>query len=143
MTSSESVPCFYCSEYVKIAKGYPIKPASHDEKSFTPRCSLHWKFQCHKCRELRHFNGIAWCPDCKTFTCLGCVDEQMVRKEFLIYDYYYTIPCETCGKYNPALDFAEYDGIHPFQSGDLQQEDDIVMWTPTSTDDVESSNIKI
>ncbi|MFX0079936.1 MAG: class I SAM-dependent methyltransferase [Candidatus Hermodarchaeota archaeon] len=61
----------------------------------------------------------------------------MVRQEFLIYDYYYNIPCERCGKFNPALDFAEYDGVHPFQSGDLQLEEDIVTWTPTSTDDIE------
>lgn len=138
MPSSEPVSCFYCSEYAKIAKDYPINTASNDETSFTPRCSLHWKFHCSKCGELRHFNGIAWCPDCQTFTCLGCVDEKMVRKEFLIYDYYYTIPCDSCGKFNPALDFAEYDGIHPFQSGDLQPEDNIALWTPTSTDDFES-----
>jgi ubiquinone/menaquinone biosynthesis C-methylase UbiE len=138
MTSSESTLCFYCSEYAKIVKDYPINTASNDETSFTPRCSLHWKYQCNKCGELRHFNGIAWCPDCKTFTCLGCVDEKMVRKEFLIYDYYYTIPCGTCGKCNPALDFAEYDGIHPFQSGDLQPEYIIALWVSTSTNDIES-----
>ena len=138
MPSSESVPCFYCSEYAKIAKDYPINPASNDKESFTPRCSLHWKFQCNKCGELRHFNGIAWCPDCQTFTCLGCVDEKMVRKEFLIYDYYYTIPCKTCRTFHPALDFTEYDGIHPFQTGDLQPEEDLGVWMPTSTDDIET-----
>ena len=138
MPSSESVTCFYCSEYVKIAKDYPINSVSNDEKSFTPRCSLHWKFECNKCGELRHFNGIAWCSACKTFTCLACVEEKMIRKEFLIYDYYYNIPCDTCGNYNPALDFAEYDGIHPFQIGDLQPEDDIVVWKPISLDDIES-----
>jgi len=41
----------------------------------------------------------------------------MVQKEFLIYDYYYTIPCANCGNMNPALDFAEYGGTHPFQLG--------------------------
>jgi 2-polyprenyl-3-methyl-5-hydroxy-6-metoxy-1,4-benzoquinol methylase len=138
MPSTESVSCFYCSEYAKIAKDYPINPASNDEKSFTPRCTLHWKYQCSKCGELRHFNGIAWCPDCKTFTCLGCVDEKMVRKEFQIYDYYYNIPCEKCGNFNPALDFAEYDGIHPVQSGDIQPGEDIVVWTPTSKDEIKS-----
>lgn len=138
MTSSESVACFYCSEYAKIAKDYPINPASYHEGAFTPRCSLHWKYECNKCGELRHFNGIAWCPACKTFTCLACVEEKMVWKEFLIYDYYYSIPCDTCGNYNPALDFAEYDGIHPFQIGNLQPEEKIVVWKPRSKEDVVS-----
>jgi 2-polyprenyl-3-methyl-5-hydroxy-6-metoxy-1,4-benzoquinol methylase len=136
MTSSESVACFYCSEYAKIAKDYPINSASNDERSFTPRCSLHWKFKCSKCGELTYFNGIAWCSACKTFTCLGCVEEKMIRKEFLIYDYYYTIPCAKCGNFNSALDFAEYDGIHPFQIGDLQPEDDIIVWMPIAKDDI-------
>lgn len=72
MTSSESIVCFYCSEYAKVAKDYPKNFASNDEGSFTPRCHLHWKFECSKCGNLTHFNGIAWCSDCKTFTCLYC-----------------------------------------------------------------------
>ena len=79
---------------------------------------------------MTHFNGIAWCSACKEFTCLNCVEERMVRKEFLIYDYYYEIPCHKCDAYNPALDFAEYNGTHPFQIGEQTPEEDTVIWMP-------------
>ncbi len=58
----------------------------------------------------------------------------MVRKEFLVYDYYYEIPCCKCGKYNPALDFSEYIGTHPFKTGDLPNKGDIVVWKPGEND---------
>ncbi|MFX1374952.1 MAG: class I SAM-dependent methyltransferase [Promethearchaeota archaeon] len=138
MTSPENSTCFYCSEYAKVVNGYPLNIATKNERSFTPRCFIHWKFECNKCGGEIHFNGIAWCSDCKVFTCLFCGEEKMIRKKFLIYDYYYNVPCHKCGKYNPALDFAEYNGIHPFQIRDLQPEEDIVVWLPTYKDEVKS-----
>ncbi|MFX1317700.1 MAG: class I SAM-dependent methyltransferase [Promethearchaeota archaeon] len=62
----------------------------------------------------------------------------MVKKEFLIYNYYYTIPCANCGNINPALDFAEYDGTHPSQVGALQLEEDIAIWKPSPNDEIAS-----
>ena len=59
----------------------------------------------------------------------------MVKKEFLVYDYYYSIPCHKCKKYNPALDFAEYDGSHPFQIGDLKPKENVMVWIPISKDE--------
>ena len=135
MTSSENPLCFYCSEYAKLVKDYPVNSASNDENSFTPRCFAHWKFECSKCRKMTHFNGIAWCSKCKEFTCLKCAEEKMVRKEFLLYDYYYTIPCHKCGSYIPALDFAEYNGTHPFQNGDLKPKENFALWMPTDKDE--------
>jgi SAM-dependent methyltransferase len=140
MTSSENPSCFYCSEYFKVVKGYPTNFASKEKSSFTPRCSVHWRFECGKCGGLYHFNGIAWCSHCKDFTCLSCSIEtpKMVREEFLVYDYFYNIACHKCGNYNPALDFAEYSGIHPFQIGDLQPKESIVVWSPNHEDEMES-----
>jgi 2-polyprenyl-3-methyl-5-hydroxy-6-metoxy-1,4-benzoquinol methylase len=130
MIYSESPLCFYCTEYAEVAQDYPVNVATKDVTSFTPRCYLHWKYKCNKCGGMIHFNGISWCPTCKEFTCLNCVDEKMVRKEFLVYDYYYSIPCHKCEKHNPALDFAEYEGTHPFQAGDLRPEENIAVWLP-------------
>ncbi|MGY5865801.1 MAG: class I SAM-dependent methyltransferase [Candidatus Thorarchaeota archaeon] len=62
----------------------------------------------------------------------------MVRKEFLVYDYHYEIPCDTCGRYHAALDYAEYCGTHPFQNGDIQPEGDISVWKPISQGVIES-----
>ncbi len=137
MNSSKAVACFYCSEYAKVTKDYPKNLASNDEESFTPRCHLHWKFECSKCGKMKHFNGIGWCSDCKTFTCLNCAEEKIVREEFLVYDYYYNIPCNRCGKLNPALDFAECEGTHPLQTGDLQATGEVQVWTPSSSDEME------
>lgn len=136
MSSSEYITCFYCSEYSKIANDYPINFASKDVDSFTPRCFLHWEYECSKCGEMTHFNGISWCSSCKEFTCLRCVEEKMEKKEFLIYDYFYKIPCHSCGKYSPALDFAEYEGTHPFQIGDLIPKEDTVVWMPINLEEL-------
>lgn len=134
MTFSDKPMCFYCSEYAKVAKDYSVNFASKDENSFTPRCFLHWKYECSKCKKMKHFNGTAWCTDCKEFTCISCAEEKMVKKEFLVYDYFYSIPCHKCKKYNPALDFAEYDGSHPFQIGDLKPKENVMVWIPISKD---------
>ncbi len=130
MVSSEYKLCFYCSEYAKIAKDYPQNFASKNIDSFTPRCHLHYQYKCDKCGKSTHFNGISWCPECRVFTCLRCAKEEMIREEFFFYDYYYNIPCHKCGSPNPALDFAEYEGRHPFQIGDLTPEEEIVIWMP-------------
>jgi 2-polyprenyl-3-methyl-5-hydroxy-6-metoxy-1,4-benzoquinol methylase len=61
----------------------------------------------------------------------------MVREEFLVYDYYYVTPCHKCGNVNPVLDYAEYNGNHPFQNGDLQPEDGVKVWIRTSKDTLE------
>jgi SAM-dependent methyltransferase len=134
MSPSEYTSCFYCSEYNQVTAEYPINSASKDVNSFTPRCYLHWEFECDKCGRSTHFNGIAWCSDCNQFTCVSCSEEKMVKKEFLTYDYYYNIPCDKCGKYNPALDYAEFEGTHPFQIGDLQPEENIIVWMPIHKD---------
>jgi len=138
MNFSEYKPCFYCSEYAKIANDYPQNFASQDTDTFTPRCHLHWQYKCDKCGKSTHFNGISWCPDCKVYTCLRCSNEKMIKEEFLIYDYYYNIPCYKCKSLNPALDFAEYNGTHPYQIGDLTPKEDITIWMPIYKEKIQS-----
>jgi len=137
MTSSELGMCFYCKEYYQVTKNYPLNEATYDVDSFTPRCYLHWEYECSKCGRMIHFNGIAWCSNCKEFTCVSCANEKIVKKKFLVYDYYYNIPCHKCKTYNPALDFAEYNGTHPFQIGDLIPKEDIVVWMPIYTEEIQ------
>ncbi len=137
MSKSESEMCFYCKEYYKVTQDYPVNTATHDVGSFTPRCFLHWQYECSKCGIMTHFNGVAWCSACKEFTCVNCVEERMVRKEFLVYDYYYEIPCHICGEYNPALDYAEYNGTHPFQIGEQTPKEDVIVWMPIYRDEIQ------
>ncbi|MHA1397469.1 MAG: class I SAM-dependent methyltransferase [Candidatus Heimdallarchaeaceae archaeon] len=130
MSESNDFVCYYCNEYHKMINQYPLNFATHHEDQFTPRCNLHWKYQCSQCGKMIHFNGISWCSECKEFTCVSCAEEKLVRKNFLIYNYYYSIPCKTCGKQNPTLDFAEYNSSHPYQTGDIIPEEDVVVWLP-------------
>ncbi|MHA1201481.1 MAG: methyltransferase domain-containing protein [Candidatus Heimdallarchaeaceae archaeon] len=130
MNGASSKLCFYCVEYKKVANDYPLNYAFVDHEEITPRCYLHWQYECSNCKNMTHFNGIAWCSDCKEFTCLNCADEHMVKKKFLVYDYYYTIDCKKCNKPNPALDYAEFEGSHPFQIGNLVPKEDVVVWMP-------------
>ncbi len=139
MNGAGSKLCFYCIEYKKAAKDYPLNYAFADQEEITPRCYLHWQYECDSCKSMTHFNGIAWCSDCKEFTCLNCADEHMVKKKFLVYDYYYTIDCKKCNKPNPALDFAEFNGSHPFQIGDLIPKEDVVVWMPINTEEAVSN----
>jgi transcription elongation factor Elf1 len=132
--TSDDIACFYCTEYAQVVRDYPVNRASHDRTSLTPRCQLQWKYECGRCGEETHFNGVAWCPDCKTFTCVHCSDEFMHKEEFLIYDYYYIIPCHECGTVNPALDYAEYTGSHPVQTGALQTKKGVSVWVPSTKD---------
>jgi len=69
---------------------------------------------------------------------VDCAEEKMIRKEFLVYDYYYDIPCHSCGKLNHVLDFAEYRGIHPYQTGEVLPDDGVVIWTPSATSEFRS-----
>jgi SAM-dependent methyltransferase len=137
MQPSETGICFYCKEYYQVTKNYPLNEAIHDVDTFTPRCHLHWNYECDNCKRIKHFNGISWCSNCKEFTCISCVSERMVRKEFLVYDYYYNIPCSKCGTLNPALDYAEYIGTHPYQIGDLKPEEDVVVWMPINIKEIQ------
>jgi ubiquinone/menaquinone biosynthesis C-methylase UbiE len=68
---------------------------------------------------------------------VNCVEERMVRKEFLVYDYYYEIPCHKCDEFNPALDYAEYNGTHPFQVGEQIPKEDVIVWMPIYRDEVQ------
>ena len=43
-----------------------------------------------------------------------------------------------CGDYNPALDFAEYNGRHPFQKPDLKPNEKIVIWLPHEKEKIHS-----
>ncbi len=54
---------------------------------------------------------------------------------FLVYDYYYEIRCPECNEWHPALDYAEFAGIHPIQTGEMQQEtvaDGETIWHPSN-----------
>ncbi len=57
----------------------------------------------------------------------------MIQERFLIYEYYYSIPCSACGKHLPALDFAEIALQHPIQFGEFRPSTEFVLWIPTGS----------
>ena len=122
--------CLYCQSYSKIHSDYPINLATFRTDTEVPRCAFHGQYKCDNCGKSHHFNGISWCVECKKFSCLYCGEPEVVRKKFLVYDYYYKITCTHCDKKNPALDFAEVDSCHPYQIGDLRPEGMLQLWLP-------------
>lgn len=125
--------CFYCKTYQSILSAYPVNPGTEDNGDLTPRCKLHYQYTCHHCEQDKHFNGIAWCSDCKSFTCVQCAQEKIVRERFFYYDFYYSIPCLSCDGSSPALDYAEHNLTHPYQTGDLRPDFPINLWVPIET----------
>lgn len=126
-----SVVCFYCQEYHILHFDVPLNDAKYNLDGITPRCFLHYKYECSKCELNIHFNGISWCHDCKLFTCVECGNVKVNKENFLIYDYYFKIQCTNCGSESPALDYAELSGNHPYQLGDLWPNQPINIWLPT------------
>ncbi len=54
-------------------------------------------------------------------------------KRFLVYRHYYEIQCTKCGSINPALEYAEAIGTHPFQTGKIKPSFPINVWLPFLT----------
>jgi len=122
--------CLYCQTYQQISPDYPVNAAVFATDSEIPRCEIHAQYTCHSCDKQLHFNGIAWCHDCQLFSCLHCGGHRMVEQQFFVYDYYYLISCTGCGTQNLSLDYAEVEGQHPFQLGDLRPEEILQVWLP-------------
>jgi 2-polyprenyl-3-methyl-5-hydroxy-6-metoxy-1,4-benzoquinol methylase len=125
--------CYYCISYQEIIEDYPINEIYIDSLNVskeTPRCFLHFQFQCDSCKKNIHFNGICWCFKCKKFTCIHCGNVKVNKKKFFIYEDYYEITCNWCNNSNPALDAAEYLLNHPYQIGDIRPSYPINLWIP-------------
>ena len=108
--------CRYCEIIHSFDVHYPLRKAHRDTKTDCPRCDWHWRFICSVCGRPRHFNGITWCEETRSFTCISCAkSHRVVRRKFWKWKYYYTIECAACGKRHPALDRLEFLGVHPWQ----------------------------
>lgn len=138
-------PCFYCKIYQKVYPDYPDNESLDSRlgmQDMVPRCALHAGYICDTCGTPTHFNGISYCPNCDTFTCVRCGEERMVEEAFLVYDYYYSIKCTNCGVEHPALDYAEYAMQHPFQIGARRPSVPLILWIPMLTE-IEDDNVRI
>lgn len=141
---SKSSSCFYCQEYQLLYSDVPLNEVIHEMNGITPRCFLHYKYECSSCGLNFHFNGISWCIECKIMTCIDCGEEKIENKKFLIYEYYFEINCIKCGTGNPALDYAEFSGVHPYQIGDLWPNQPINIWLPMIDEDaIESRSYQL
>lgn len=108
--------CKYCELIHTFDDNYPLREATRDVASDYPRCDWHWRFICNMCGKPRHFNGTTWCEKTKRFICLSCAKSHKVaHRKFWNWALYYTIECENCRKYHPALDYLEFSGKHPWQ----------------------------
>ncbi len=108
--------CKYCKIINQSDREYKIRKATKDLKSDFPRCDWHWRFVCSKCDRNLIYHAVSYCPGTGSFMCMRCSPQhKMIKSKFWAWKYYYSIWCETCGKYHPALDWLEYTGRHPWQ----------------------------
>jgi SAM-dependent methyltransferase len=108
--------CRYCEIIKKNSPDYKVRRANWDLDSDFPRCAWHWQFICIRCGRRISFNGMAWCERTKEFFCIRCAPQHRKRKrKFWAWDYYYEAWCKKCLRYHPALDWLEFNGIHPWQ----------------------------
>lgn len=108
--------CRYCVAIQARDGGYPAQPARHAPGSSHPRCDLHWRFACERCRQARHFNGTAFCPREEAFFCLHCAPEHRApRDAFWAWSYSYRLSCPWHEEWHAALDRLEFEGMHPWQ----------------------------
>lgn len=121
--------CFYCVEYNKLYADYPINKASFIKfMDLTPRCSLHSQYVCTNCKKSVHFNGISYCEECDSFTCVTCGQESLEKEKFFFYDYYYAISCKKCSKKHPTLDYLEFIQKHPVQLHKVTLDQPVKLW---------------
>ena len=100
-----------------------MREATRDVNSDYPRCDWHWRFVCSVCGRPRHFNGMSWCEETHKFICISCVkSHKIVRRKFWKWKLYYTLKCDVCDEYHPALDYLEFLGEHPWQLHPNMQE---------------------
>lgn len=131
-----NVVCFYCTQYNRIYEDYPINPGIHNDfHDLTPRCELHFQYECDTCHSKLHFNGIGFCQDCNRFTCVKCSPPKLIFEYFFYYDCYYTVECNACKQVKPCLDYAEYTLSHPYQIGARIPHTPIALWVPIEKPD--------
>ena len=108
--------CYYCSLIAGVDRDYKVRDASFDLHSPAPRCALHWRFVCNKCRAPRHFMSTAFCLDEGHFFCSDCAAAaRTVDEPFSAWEYYYVYQSPWSGKYCPSLDRLEFEGRHPLR----------------------------
>jgi ubiquinone/menaquinone biosynthesis C-methylase UbiE len=108
--------CRYCEIIHTHDPHYRIRRATRDLESTFPRCSWHWQYICDRCESSMSFHGVAWCEEHHEFVCLTCASRhKKVKRSFWAWEYYYSIWCDKCKRFHPALDWLEHKGEHPWQ----------------------------
>jgi SAM-dependent methyltransferase len=108
--------CRYCTIIKRHDPHYKIRKAHRGLESNFPRCAWHWQFVCARCGKKISFNGTAWCPKAKEFFCISCAPRhKKVKRSFWAWKYYYSLWCDVCNRFHPALDWLEYTDTHPWQ----------------------------
>ncbi|HEX6509202.1 MAG TPA: class I SAM-dependent methyltransferase [Chloroflexota bacterium] len=107
--------CYYCDRIARADASYPVREAEFDTGSEAPRCAGHWRYVCDHCGEPGHFASRFHCPDANRLLCREAGEVSLSTGRFWDFLDWLVLDCPDCGGRHPALDRAEYDGIHPWQ----------------------------
>jgi 2-polyprenyl-3-methyl-5-hydroxy-6-metoxy-1,4-benzoquinol methylase len=107
--------CYYCQDFSKLEKNYPIRKGRYSYEGYVHRCVWHSKFQCSECGEYFHFSFLYWCPTSNKVVCGKCNKPTLHPVKFWDRTYAYAFQCRECGETHYDLLYAEYSGDHPWQ----------------------------
>ena len=115
--------CYYCDKIKSVDTDYKGSNAEYDLGSAAPRCPMHWRYVCGKCQEPAHFMSTAYDADIGRFFCSRCAtDQEEIEDPFWAWTYYFKYRSPWSGKWEPALDRAEYEGTHPLREASKESE---------------------
>ncbi len=107
--------CFYCQDFQKEEKDYPLRKGKYSAEGLVHRCIWHAKFQCSECNNFFHFSFLYWCPTTNKVVCGKCNKPTFYPVKFWNKTYAYAFECDDCNQTHYDLLYTEYMGNHPWQ----------------------------
>jgi len=107
--------CFYCQDFQKEEKDYPLRKGKYSAEGLVHRCIWHAKFQCSECNSFFHFSFLYWCPTANKVVCGKCNKPTFHPVKFWNKTYAYAFECDDCNQTHYDLLYTEFMGKHPWQ----------------------------
>lgn len=109
--------CVYCEKVAKSVKlNHKPREATFDILSETPRCALHWRYQCGICSHFFHHMEVLFSEENDDFFCTNCASEVHYLTDDLNNTTYYARakhPAHDTWCY--SLEHLESQEVHPLQ----------------------------
>jgi len=112
-----STKCDYCQKISEMVPSYVVKDSIIISENYQNRCQKHWQYVCSTCGKAHHFSGIAWDSTENVMLCAKCAVSVRISREIFWQNTYYFQMQSKNGVWLSALDYLEYQGLHPLDIG--------------------------